>query len=87
MDDKRPHSAVLPSNASLCAHQEHVVHKYIFPSFIVLNIILFIWSNCSTGAGVYVKVSGNVFGHHVQQTFETYSFSLVWRRAFARAMS
>lgn len=62
---------------SLCAQQDHGVHKVIFPSFIVLNIILFAWSNASMGAAVYVRVSSEVLGHHVSQTFQTYTFSLV----------
>lgn len=68
---------------SLCAQQDHGVHKVIFPSFIVLNIILFAWSNCSMGAAVYVRISSEILGHHVSQSFQTYTFSLVWIAAYA----
>lgn len=63
---------------SLCAQQPGgVIHRSLLPVLIVLNILLFIWSNSSLGAAVYVRVSLDLYSASVQHAFETYSFSLV----------
>ena len=65
------------SHVSLCSQQDNLANRIIFPAFIVINIVLFAWSNASLGAEVYLRVSRGVFGHEMTGLFRTYSFSLV----------
>eukprot|EP00121_Abeoforma_whisleri_P013656 Awhi_evm1s12603 len=62
---------------SLCSRQHHV-HKFVIPFSIILNVILFLWSNSSVGASVHANITlPKMFGVQPPvQSIDTFDFSL-----------